>query len=57
MDPAQKAIGGVEADAVRSSGNLRQQITGQLTGVQSTLDQMLVDQPRRRILRQNKEGK
>jgi len=32
-------------------------LTAQLAGVQSTLDQLLVDQPRRRILRQTKEGK
>ena len=36
-----------------SLASLRQQISRQLAGVQSVLDGMLVDQPRRRILRQS----
>jgi hypothetical protein len=36
---------------VRNSDSLRQQVARQLSAVQSVLDGMLVDQPRRRILR------
>jgi hypothetical protein len=52
VETAQAALDGVEPDAVRDSAALRQQITSQLASVQSALDGMLVDQPRRRILRQ-----
>jgi hypothetical protein len=51
---AQRALGGAAPVAMRESGTLRQQITGQLAAVQSGLDQLLVDQPRRRILRQGR---
>jgi len=37
--------------AVRNNGDLRQHITSELSNVQSALDAMPVDQPRRRILR------
>jgi hypothetical protein len=53
---AQQAISGVAPDTVRDSAGLRQQITNQLSGVQASLDQLLVDQPRRRILRQARGG-
>ena len=52
VDTARAALDGVEPDAVRDSAGLRQQITSQLASVQSALDGMLVEQPRRRILRQ-----
>jgi hypothetical protein len=48
---AQQALMGAEPQAVRDSENLRQQLTRRLAAVQSSLDGMLVDQPRRRILR------
>jgi hypothetical protein len=51
VETARQALQGVDPDVVRTSANLRQHITTQLSGVQATLDQMLVDQPRRRILR------
>jgi hypothetical protein len=51
VETARQALQGVDPDVVRTSTNLRQHITTQLSGVQATLDQMLVDQPRRRILR------
>jgi hypothetical protein len=40
---------------VRDNDGLRQQVATQLSAVQATLDQLLVDQPRRRILRPGKE--
>ena len=51
VDTAQQVLNGADPAAVRSSGSLRQHITTQLASVQSVLDGMLVDQPRRRILR------
>ena len=43
---------GVAAQDLRDSEALRQRVAGQLAGVQSSLDAMLVERPRRRILRQ-----
>jgi hypothetical protein len=51
VEQARRAVAGVGAQDLRDSDQLRQRIGGQLAAVQSTLDQMLVDQPRRRILR------
>jgi len=51
---AQRTIRGVEPQELRDSANLRQQVATQLAGVQATLDGMLVDRPRRNILRRPK---
>ena len=51
VETAQKVVQGISPEDVRNSDQLRQQVTTQLAAVQSTLDQMLVDAPRRRILR------
>jgi hypothetical protein len=48
---AQRALSGVEPQAVRDGDALRQHVKSQLATVQAHLDQMLVDQPRRRVLR------
>jgi hypothetical protein len=56
VETAQRAIGGAAPAAVRENVTLRQQITGQLASVQSGLDQLQIDQPRRRILRQGRGG-
>ena len=50
---AQRLVQGVEASDLRTDERLRQQIAMQLSRVQSSLDGMLVDQPRRRIIRNN----
>ncbi len=42
---------GVQPQALRESEGLRQRVTKQLAGVQSALDGLLVDRPRRRIIR------
>jgi hypothetical protein len=49
---AQRAVRGVGAQDLRDSGELRQRVASQLAQVQSSLDGMLVERPRRRILRQ-----
>ena len=51
VEVAQKAVQGISPEDVRTSDQLRQQVASQLAGVQSTLDGLLVDEPRRRILR------
>jgi hypothetical protein len=51
VDQAQRVIGGVGPQDLRDSDALRQDVTRQLTGVQAALDGMLVNEPRRRILR------
>ena len=51
VDQAQRAVRGVAAQDLRDSGSLRLRVAAQLSGVQSALDGLLVDRPRRRILR------
>jgi hypothetical protein len=48
---AQRVVRGVEPQALRDNVNLRNSVTGQLSSVQSVVDGMLVDRPRRNILR------
>ncbi|HVX61723.1 MAG TPA: hypothetical protein VHC19_14005, partial [Pirellulales bacterium] len=51
VEQAQRVIRGVEPQALRDSAGLRQRVATQLSGVQSVLDGLLVDRPRRNILR------
>lgn len=48
---AQQVLGGVNPQQLRDSATLRQRVVTQLSGVQSSLDGLLVDRPRRNILR------
>jgi len=48
---AQQVIGGVEPQQLRDSASLRSRVVNQLASVQSSLDGLLVDRPRRNILR------
>ncbi len=48
---AQRVLSGVQPQQLRDSDSLRQQISTQLATVQSSLDGLLVDRPRRNILR------
>jgi hypothetical protein len=52
VERAQRAIRGVGAQALRDSEELRAQVASQFSRVQAAVDGMLVDRPRRRILRQ-----
>lgn len=54
VETARQALQGANPQAVRENESLRQQISIQLSSVQASLDAMLVDQPRRRILRQGR---
>lgn len=51
VQQAQRTVRGVEAQQLRDSPELRQRVTTQLSGVQSVLDGLLVDRPRRNIIR------
>jgi hypothetical protein len=57
VDTAQQVLQGADPHIVRNSGALRQHITTELSNVQAALDRMLVDQPRRRILRAQPGGR
>jgi hypothetical protein len=48
---AQRAVQGVEPDDLRADDRLRRNLAQSMSQIQSGLDQLLVDQPRRRILR------
>jgi hypothetical protein len=51
---AQRTIRGVEPQALRDNAGLRQQVATEMSRVQSVLDGLLVDRPRRNILRRAK---
>ncbi len=53
---AQLAVRGVASQDLRDSPSLRRRITSELGRVQSSLDGLLVDRPRRRILRSSAPG-
>ena len=51
---AQRVIRGVQPQQLRDNVSLRQQVASQLSGVQAVLDGLLVDRPRRNIVRRAK---
>jgi hypothetical protein len=51
VNQAQGIVRGVQPQALRDSEGLRQRVSKQLAGVQPALDGLLVDRPRRRIIR------
>jgi hypothetical protein len=51
VEDAQRIIRGVEPKGLREDAGLRQQVATELSRVQSVLDGLLVDRPRRNILR------
>ena len=54
---AQRLVRGVEPQALRANETLRQHVATQLSSVQAVLDGMMVDRPRRNLLRnRSKEG-
>ena len=54
VEQAKQIMTGVPAQQLRDSATLRQQINQQLTGVQSTLDSLMIDRPRRNLIRGKK---
>ena len=53
VEHAQSVLRGVEPQQLRDNTPHRQQIVSQLAGVQATLDGLMVDRPRRSIIRPN----
>jgi hypothetical protein len=51
VEQCQQVVQGVDPQALREDTPLRNRVSGQLAGVQSVLDGLLVDRPRRRIIR------
>jgi hypothetical protein len=51
VEQARGLVQGVEAQDLRDNAGLRQHVVRQLAGVQAAIDGMLVDRPRRRIIR------
>jgi hypothetical protein len=51
VDQARQLVQGIEPQELRDSAALRKQVATRLAGVQSVLDGMLVDRPRRSIVR------
>ena len=56
VERAQRAVRGVAAQDLRDSEGLRQRVAGQLAQVRTSLDALLIERPRRRILRQQSGG-
>jgi hypothetical protein len=56
VERAQRIVSGVEAQALRDNNGLRQHVATQFSQVQSVIDGMLVDRPRRRIIRNQEEA-
>jgi hypothetical protein len=53
---AQRVVQGVEPQQLRDRADLRQHVATQLTQVQTALDGMMIDRPRRRIIRNDQES-
>ncbi|PQO29829.1 hypothetical protein DTL21_27740 [Bremerella cremea] len=51
VSDCQRIVQGVQPQALRDNANLRQSVSRELSSVQSVLDELLVDRPRRRIIR------
>ena len=51
VNQAQRIIHGVQPQELRDNDSIRQHIASSLAGVQASLDGMLVDRPRRKIVR------
>ena len=51
VEQSQRILNGVDPQALRDTAQLRQRVSGELSAVQSVLDGLLVDRPRRNILR------
>ena len=54
VSDAQRIVRGIEPQELRDNAGLRQQVATELSRVQSVLDGLLVDRPRRNILRRAK---
>jgi hypothetical protein len=51
VEQAQRVVSGIRPQELRDSQHLQQQVATQLSGVQAALDGMMIDRPRRSIVR------
>ena len=51
VDQCERLVSGVAPQSLRDNDSLRNSLCGRLSGVQSSLDQLMVERPRRAILR------
>ena len=51
VEQSQRILNGVEPQSLRDNTNVRQNVAVQLSAVQSVIDGLMVDRPRRNILR------
>ncbi len=56
VDQAQQLLRGVEPQALRNNKSSRQQLAKQLSAVQSTLDGLMIERPRRNLIRPPRNG-
>ena len=56
VDQVQQVVQGVQPQELRDNDGLRRHVAEQLTRVGATLEGMLVDKPRRRIIRSSPSG-
>jgi hypothetical protein len=56
VDEVQKVVQGVQPQELRDNADLRRHVAEQLTRVGATLEGMLIDKPRRRIIRSSATG-
>jgi hypothetical protein len=54
VERAQRIVQGVQPQELRDNDSLRQRVATQIAAVEASLDQLLVDRPRRNILRRSK---
>jgi len=56
VEQAQQTINGVEPQTLRDSNRLRQMVARDFEQIQESVGEMLVDRPRRNILRSRQMG-
>ena len=56
VDRCEQLVSGVAPQSLRDNDSLRNKLCGRLAGVQSSLDQLMVERPRRNILRGRKQS-
>ncbi|PQO40118.1 hypothetical protein C5Y96_01930, partial [Blastopirellula marina] len=54
VSQCQNIVQGVQPQTLRDDAQVRQSVSRELSSVQATLDELLVDRPRRRIIRSPK---
>jgi hypothetical protein len=56
VEQAQQTINGIEPQALRDSNRLRQMVARDFEQIQASVGELLVDRPRRNILRRSPGG-